>query len=456
MMERFVEIVGAANAIREDARMQPYMTEWRGTYQGRAALVLSPENVAEVSAILKLASETNTKIVTQGGNTGLTGAQIPFEHGREILLSTRRLNRVRNVDAASDVMIVEAGVTLAQAQNAAAAENRLFPLSLASEGSCSIGGNIATNAGGTAVIAYGNMRDLVLGLEVVLASGEIWNGIKALRKDNAGYDLKQMFIGSEGTLGIITAASLRLFAQPRARVVALVGLNSPAEAIALYAQAREIAGLSLTALELIPRFGLDIMVKHMGKGNPIAKAFPWYVLIELSGADSFISLAERMLEILPENAAIAQSERQANELWSLREGLSEAQKFEGASIKHDVSVPISSLAEFIRQALAELAQKFPRVRPLPFGHLGDGNLHFNISQPEGENSADFRAKTGEINAILHGLTRQFGGSIAAEHGIGRLKRELLEQVKSPVEMEMMRGLKRMLDPQNILNPGKVV
>ncbi|MDP4823724.1 MAG: FAD-binding oxidoreductase [Aestuariivirgaceae bacterium] len=456
MIERFVGIVGEAHVIREDAAMQPYMTEWRGTYQGRAALVLSPGSTAEVSAILKLASETGTKIVTQGGNTGLTGAQIPFEHGGEILLSTRRLTKIRRVDAASDAMIVEAGVTLAAAQNAARAADRLFPLSLASEGSCSIGGNIATNAGGTAVIAYGNMRDLVLGLEVVLASGEIWNGIKALRKDNAGYDLKQMFIGSEGTLGIITAASLRLFPAPRGRAVALAGLNSPAEAIALYAQAREKAGLSLTALELIPRFGMDMMVKHMGKGDPIAKAFPWYVLVELSGADSFISHVERMLEILPENAAIAQSERQANELWSLREGLSEAQKFEGASIKHDVSVPISSLSDFIAETLAELAQKFPGCRPLPFGHAGDGNLHFNISQPEGENSADFRAKTPEINALVHGFALKFGGSIAAEHGIGRMKRELLAEVKSPVEMEMMRGLKRMLDPANILNPGKVV
>lgn len=450
MIDKLANILGPKGMIREEAAMQPFLREWRDAYVGRAQAVLLPQSSAQVSEILKLAQAHKAKIVTQGGNTGLTGAQIPFEAGDEFVLSLSRMKAIRLVDAVSDAMIAEAGVTLLEAQKAAAAARRLFPLSLASEGSASIGGTISTNAGGTAVITYGNMRELVLGLEVVLANGEIWNGLKRLRKDNSGYDLKQMFIGAEGTLGIITAASLRLFPAPMGRAVGLAALASPAEAVGLYAKLREKAGLSLTALELMPRLGIELMMKHKRLRDPLAQASPWYVLIELSGAETDAHYADKLATLIPGDGVIAQSEAQADALWALREGLSEAQKLEGPSIKHDVSVPLSSLAAFVEETLAALGQSFPQVRPLPFGHAGDGNLHFNVCVPQG-----FTQKA-EVSEIVHSLTLKHEGSIAAEHGVGRMKRELLAATKSPVEMEMMRGLKRMLDPANILNPGKVV
>lgn len=450
MMEALAQLLGPKGMIREAAAMQPFLHEWRDAYVGRARAILLPETTAQVSEILKLAQAHKAKIVTQGGNTGLTGAQIPFEAGDEYVLSLKRMQRIRRMDAGADAMIAEAGVTLAHAQQAAAEAGRLFPLSLASEGSATIGGTISTNAGGTAVITYGNMRELVLGLEVVLASGEVWNGLKRLRKDNSGYDLKQIFIGAEGTLGIITAASLRLFPAPKGRAVGLAALSSPAQAVDLYAAARQAAGLCLTALELIPRFGIELMMKHAGKRDPLPSPAAWYALIELSGGDSDAHYAERLASLIPADGVIAQSLTQAEDLWALREGLSQAQKQEGPSIKHDVSVPVSSLAAFVGETLAALAQAFPQARPLPFGHAGDGNLHFNVSVPEG-----FTPKR-EVSDLVHSLTLKHEGSIAAEHGVGRLKRELLAATKSPVEMEMMRGLKHMLDPANILNPGKVV
>lgn len=450
MIERLEKLLGAENVLTQGDDKASYLQEWRGQWQGSAACVLLPKNAQEVAEIVKLARKNNAKIITQGGNTGLTAAQIAFDGVHDWVVSLKRMKKLREMDALSDVMIVEAGMSLSDAQAEAEKAGRLFPLSLASEGSCSIGGNIATNAGGTSVITHGNMRDLVLGLEVVLASGEIWHGLKALRKDNAGYDLKQCFIGSEGTLGIITAAALRLFPRPRGRAIGLFAIENVAEAIQLYARAREAAGLSLIGLELMPRFGLELVMKHQAFRDPLAAPSPWYVLIELSGAENDAHYIDRLMELAQGDGVIAQSEAQAQELWAMREGLSAAQKSEGPSIKHDVSVPVSKLPEFVEKTLAAIAQKFPEARPCPFGHAGDGNLHFNISVPEG--FADKQA----VSDLIHQAVLSYQGSIAAEHGVGLMKRDLLKASKSPLEMQMMAGLKGLFDPDHILNPGKVI
>ena len=457
LIDRFVSLVGEAHALR-DERREPYLREWRDLYVGQTPVVLRPGSVEEVSAILTLASETRTAIVPQGGNTGLVGGQIPSADGSQIVLSLGRLDRVRTLDPRGNTMTLEAGVTLQRAQEAAEAADRLFPLSLASQGTCTIGGNIATNAGGTAVIAYGNTRDLVIGLEVVLADGRIWNGLRSLRKDNTGYDLKNLFIGSEGTLGIVTAAVVKLFPRPTTVATAFVAVETPAAALELMASCRTIGARILT-FELLPRIGIEFATRHMaGTRDPLLDPSPWYVLVETEGdADTLAeSLAMAIDSGQATDATVAASIDQAKAFWRLREGLSESQRFEGGSIKHDIAVPVASVPAFLERAIAAVEALVPGCRPVPFGHLGDGNIHFNVSQPIGGDKAAFLAGWSAMNAVVHGIVADMNGSLSAEHGIGVAKRDLLPGVKSSVEMDMMRGVKHLFDPLGILNPGKVL
>jgi len=461
LLDRFAAIVGSKYLITDAAAQEPYLVELRGLYHGRTPAVLRPGTVAEVAAILKLASETRTAVVPQGGNTGLVGGQIP--HAGELLLSLTRLDRIRDVDATSNTMTCEAGVVLAKVQDAAAAVERLFPLSLAAEGSCTIGGNLSTNAGGTAVLAYGNTRDLVLGLEVVLADGRVWNGLSKLKKDNTGYDLKNLFIGAEGTLGFITAAVLKLFPRPRAVETAYVGLASPADALALFNLAGERAGGTVTSFELMSRTSVEFALRHgPGCRDPLGTPHPWYVLIELSSqAAGLRGALEDLLGAAAEqghvtDATIAASLEQRKAFWHLRDMLSDVQRFEGGSIKHDVSVPIAAVPDFIARASAAVEALIPGCRPAAFGHLGDGNVHFNVSQPVGGDTAQYLARWDDMGAAVNRIVTVLHGSISAEHGIGQLKRDLLPDVKDPVALELMRALKRTLDPNGILNPGKVL
>jgi FAD/FMN-containing dehydrogenase len=464
ILTRMAATIGARHVLTEAAAMAPHLREWRDLFRGHARAVVKPATTAEVAALMAHAHATGTPIVPQGGNTGLVGGQIPVAEGREIILSLARLDKVRAVDPVSDTMVVEAGVTLQRAQAAAEGAGRLFPLSLASEGSCTIGGNLATNAGGTAVLAYGNARDLCLGLEVVLADGRIWNGLRTLRKDNTGYDLKNLFIGAEGTLGIITAASLKLFPQPRAQAVCFAGLASPREALALFNLARARAGGQLTTFELMPRFGVEVVLRHAADArDPLETASPWYVMCELSsptpdGAAATLEalLGEALEGGLISDAAIAASGQQRNAFWRIREAMSEVQGREGGSIKHDVSVPVASVPTLLDEGVAAVTRLIPGCRPLPFGHMGDGNIHFNISQPVGADKAAFLARWDEVNAAIHAIVTRLGGSISAEHGIGRLKKHLLPSVKDPVELALMRALKATLDPTGVLNPGAVL
>jgi D-lactate dehydrogenase (cytochrome) len=461
ILARFAAIVGDRYAITEPREQEPYLTELRGLYRGRTPMVLRPGTVAEVAAILKLADATRTPIVPQGGNTGLVGGQIP--HADELVLSLTRLNRIREVDPTSNTMTCEAGVVLAKAQEAAAAADRLFPLSLAAEGSCTIGGNLASNAGGTAVLAYGNARDLVLGLEVVLADGRVWNGLSKLKKDNTGYDLKNLFVGAEGTLGVITAAVLKLYPRPRAVETAFVGLASPAAALALFGLAGELAGGTVTSFELMSRMSVEFALRHgPGCRDPLGAPHPWYVLIELSAqASGLRGTLEELLAAGAErghvdDAAIAASLDQAKSFWHLRNMLSDVQKAEGGSIKHDVSVPVAAVPDFIAAASAAVEAMIPDCRPAAFGHLGDGNVHFNVSQPVGADPAAYLARWDGMSTLVNGIVARLSGSISAEHGIGYLKRDVLPDVKDKVALELMRALKRTLDPNNILNPGKVL
>jgi len=465
LIDRLAAIVGPGNVMTEPHDVEPYSVEQRGLYHGRPAAVVRPGSVEEVAAVVRLARETATPIVPQGGNTGLVGAQVPDDSGRELIVSTQRLDRIRDVDVEGRTATVEAGVVLERVQQLADEHGLLFPLALGSQGSCRIGGNISTNAGGTGVLAYGNTRELVLGLEVVLASGEVWNGLSRLRKDNTGYDLKQLFIGGEGTLGLITAAVVRLFPKPKGRRVAYAGLNSPQRALELYRLADGRSGGNLTGVEIMSRIGVEFAVRHMeGLRDPLAEAHPWYVLLEVSSNRDDADAAATMEDILGEafergivdDAAISQSEEQAAAFWRIRHDMSLAQKPEGGSIKHDVSVPVARVPELIERAAAELEAYMPGIRPVPFGHLGDGNIHLNFSQPVGMNKQAFMDRAEDIHKIAYAIVLELDGSVSAEHGIGRLKRGQLEQVKSDVELDMMRRIKRALDPNNVFNPGRMI
>jgi FAD/FMN-containing dehydrogenase len=463
ILPRLAAIVGAKHLVTDAADMSPYLVEPRGLFKGKALCVVRPGKTEEVAAIVALCNETGTKIVPQGGNTGLVGGQIPYERGDEVLLSLVRLDRLREIDPFSNTMIVEAGMTLAQVQAEADAVERYFPLSLAAEGSCTIGGNLATNAGGTAVLAYGNARDLVLGIEVVLADGRLLSDLSKLRKDNTGYDLKHLFMGSEGTLGIITAAVLKLYPKPRAVATGFVGLADPRHALRFFDRARDRVGGEIKTFELIPRIGIDSLLKHMDHvRDPLPSPSPWYVLIELASQSE--GLEQRLLDLLENaaetgvilNAAIAASLEQRKDFWRLRELLSEVQGREGGSIKHDVSVPIADVPAFLNDVETAVTHAVPGARLFAFGHLGDGNIHCNVSQPIGADTAGFLARWDEVNEIVHAIVVAHHGSISAEHGIGRLKRQILQSVKDPVALDVMRVLKHTLDPKGILNPGKVL
>ena len=464
ILARLKAVTGEKGFIADERDMAPHLEERRELFHGRAAAVLKPASTEEVSAILQIAHEAGISVVPQGGNTGLVGGQIPDESGEAIILSLSRMNRVRAMDTLNNTLTVEAGVTLAAVQQAAADAGRMFPLSLASEGTCQIGGNLASNAGGTQVLRYGNARDLVLGLEVVLANGDVWNGLTGLRKDNTGYDLRHLFLGSEGTLGVITAAVLKLFPRPEAVTTAFVAVPDVEAAVGLLRIADTVSGGQVSAFELVPRIGLDFVTTHLdGAVDPLADRSPWYVLVEMTaGMPAHLdeameaSLKEGLEQGLVTDAAIAQSETQRAAFWRLRESLSDLQRLEGGSIKHDVSVPVSRMGDFIARATAAVEDRLPGVRPVPFGHIGDGNVHFNLSQPVAMDKAAFLDLWDEMNAIVHGIVRGMGGSISAEHGVGQLKRDEIAATKSPVEMELMRSLKRALDPKGILNPGKVV
>jgi D-lactate dehydrogenase (cytochrome) len=458
-------IVGPAGLLTLPHELAPYATDWRKRYAGKPLAVVRPASAAEVAQVVRACLDARTAIVPQGGNTGLCGAATPDASGTQIVLNLSRMNRIRGVDTRNNTMTAEAGCILANLQKAAEGAGRLFPLSLAAEGSCEIGGNLSTNAGGTAVLRYGNARELVLGLEVVLPSGEVWEGLRGLRKDNTGYDLKQLFIGAEGTLGVITAAVLKLFPLPKSHATAVVALQSPAKALALLERAQGTCGERLTGFELFSDFCLSLVLKHFrDTAAPFPRRFPHYVLMELSDTQSgegVRNLVESVLEAALEeedilDAALAQSGTQARAFWTLRDFISEAQAHEGPNIKHDVSIPISHIAEFIATTDAELERAHPGVRMVTFGHLGDGNLHYNVSAPEGVAPDAFVTHTEAINLTVHDSVARFGGSISAEHGLGQLKREEIRRYKSPLELELMRKIKRTLDPHGIMNPGKVL
>ena len=454
-------VVGATKVLTGAADLAPYCTDWRGRFSGSASCVVLPGSTEEVAAVVRACADAGTAIVPQGGNTGLCGGATPT--GGEVVIALTRLNRIRAVDADNNSITVEAGCTLHAVQQAAREIDRLFPLSLAAEGSATIGGNLATNAGGVQVLRYGNARELCLGLEVVLADGRIWNGLRALRKDNTGYDLKHLFIGAEGTLGLITAATLKLFPLPRAQATAWVAVPDPAAAVSLLGRLRDAAGDNVTAFEIVGRAGLELVLRHIPNArDPLPGKPAWQVLIELSGARDDLgdtleqALQEAAADGLVDDAALAASEAQTAALWALRENVSEAQKIEGVSIKHDIAVPVSRIAEFIARADLALAAAFPAVRIVCFGHIGDGNLHYNQSKPDAQSNSEFIEQTEAVNRIVHDLVHQLGGSISAEHGLGQLKREEVLRYKSATEMDMMRAVKQALDPRGLMNPGKLL
>jgi FAD/FMN-containing dehydrogenase len=467
LLARFTAITGAQNALTPQTHdLTHYTHENRKLVVGKTPLVLRPASTAEVAAIVRLASETGTALVPQGGHTGHAGGGVPDESGTQIVVSLERMNFIRDVDPDGNTITAEAGVVLQTLQEAAQHVGRLFPLAISSQGSCQIGGNISTNAGGTGVIAHGNMREQVLGLEVVLPSGEIWNGLRRLKKDNTGYALKQLFIGAEGTLGIITAAVLRLAPLPKGREVAWAAVPSPHAALQLLNLSLDMAGPGVTAFELIHRTPLEFVLRNApGSRDPLAQRHEWQVLMEISSGRSeqdARDLAEGIFAAgmergLVADAVIAETIAQRGALWKLRDDMGPAQWPEGISVKHDVSVPVHLLPQFLERGAQAVAQAAPEARLCAFGHMGDGNIHFNVSQPLGVNGAAYlKQRQGEIQDRVHALVLELGGSISAEHGIGRLKRDLLIATKSAVELETMRAIKRALDPKNIMNPGKVV
>jgi FAD/FMN-containing dehydrogenase len=461
-----VAAVGADHVLTATDAIAPYLTDWRKRYTGRAQAVVRPASTAEVAAVARACADHGAPIVPQGGNTGLVGGGTPDDSGRAVLLSLTRMNRVRQIDPANDTITVEAGCVLQQVQEAARARGRLFPLSLAAEGSATIGGNLSSNAGGTQVLRYGNARDLALGLEVVLAGGLVWDGLRGLRKDNTGYDLKHLFIGAEGTLGIITAATLKLFPLPRAQLTALAAVPSLDHALALLDRARAAAGAALTGFEVMSAECLRRVARELPQlRQPLPPtAAPWFALLELSDAEDEAhasALLERLFaaafdagEVI--DAVVAQSIAEARALWAIREGIPEAQARAGGNVKHDISLPVSSIPSFVAATNAALAARFAWIEPVVFGHLGDGNLHYNMAVKDGMPVALAFAQEAAINRIVHDAVAAAGGSISAEHGLGQMKREEIRRYKSPVELALMQSIKQALDPHGLMNPGKLL
>ncbi|AMW33888.1 FAD-binding oxidoreductase [Haematospirillum jordaniae] len=463
ILSELYSVVGAEGVLVDPEALDPFLREERGRYRGASSLVVRPSSVEQVSAIVRLCARHALSLVPQGGNTGLCAGAV--SDAGQVILSLGRMNRIRSIDPVNFTMTVEAGVVLETIQKAALDADRFFPLSLGAQGSCQIGGNLATNAGGLNVLRYGNARDLCLGLEVVLADGRIWNGLKRLGKDNTGYALKHLFIGGEGTLGIITAAVLKLFPRPLEKQTALCAVSDVRSVPHLLALARSLSGDQVSAFELMARFSLELACRHLDSvTDPFESPWPWYVLVEFSTTRAETDLRtvfERFLEeafeqALIGDAVIAESGRQDAAFWRMREGLPEAQKHEGASVKHDISVPIGSVPEFLERAMQAVSQAVPGIRPCPFGHVGDGNIHFNLTQPETMSSADFLAKWEDLNRIVHDIVADMGGSFSAEHGIGRLKVDEMLRYKADEEIDMMRRIKKALDPQHILNPGVIL
>jgi FAD/FMN-containing dehydrogenase len=465
VVERLKAVVGTAGYLDAPADVAPYCRSFRDDWVGRVPIVLRPKSTAEVCGIVRICADAGVAIVPQGGNTGLTGGSQPHADMSEVIISTSRLNQIRAIDTINDTITVEAGVVLKAIQEAADRADRLFPLSLGAEGSCQIGGNISTNAGGVQVLRYGNARNLVMGLEVVLPDGSVWEGLRGLRKDNTGYDMKQLFIGAEGTLGIITAAVLRLFPKPTARETAWIALDSPKAAVALLGHMRAQMGDAVSAFELMARLIIDLLLTGVpGHEDPFPQAHPWYVLTDVTSQGPPGSLHGPLSEALASaqeagiirDALIASSGAQAARLWKMRESLVEAQVSAGGTIAHDVSVPVSRIPEFIERANAAVVAAYPGVRPCAFGHVGDGNMHYNPVRPRDWDGARFKQERPHINRIVHDIVVELGGSISAEHGIGQSRLAELAHYKAPVEIEMMRSVKRALDPKGIMNPGKVV
>jgi FAD/FMN-containing dehydrogenase len=464
IIARLASICGPHNVLTAPADVAPYLTDWRGRYHGAALAVVRPGSTAEVADIVRTCGAASVPIVPQGGNTSLCGGATPDTSGHAVVLALARMNRVRALDVQNATITVEAGATLHAVQHAAAEAGMRFPLSLASEGSCTIGGNLSTNAGGTAVLRYGNAREFVLGLEVVLADGSCWDGLRGLRKDNTGYDLKQWFIGAEGTLGIITAAELKLYPAPSAAVTALAGVADVRAAIALLRLLRALLGDRVEGFELISALAMELSRKHTPGAVDALPGMPWTVLVESKDNGSEAALVTKVEAALGaaleqgivRDATVAQTGAQAQALWALRENISDAQRMEGPNIKHDISLPVSAIPAFLAEAGSALAAALPGVRCVVFGHLGDGNLHYNLSAPAGAAAQDFMDNAPRANRIVHDLVHAHGGSISAEHGIGQLKRDELTRYKSAVELDLMRRLKAALDPANLLNPGKVL
>ncbi|MEX0977130.1 MAG: FAD-binding oxidoreductase [Woeseia sp.] len=461
LLDRLKDIVGPAGWIADPDLLAPHLTEWRGVYRGNTPLMVSPDSTRQVAEIVRACAETGTGLVPQGGNTGLCGGAIPGVAGDQVLLSLRRLNAIRAVSSEDFSLVAEAGCLLVQVQTAAANAGRIFPLSLAAEGSCQIGGNLSTDAGGINVLRYGTARNQVLGLEVVLADGSIWDGLRALRKDTAGYNLKHLFIGAEGTLGIITAATLRLYPPVANTRTAFIALAAPADSVALLAFLRHELADGIDAFELIQDRALRFVLRHIpGTRVPFDVEHPWYVLLEAShpsDPEAIENVMARALErSLVQDAVIAKNESEAAALWRLRHSISEAQKLEGASLKHDVSVPVGEVGAFIGKAELAILQYLPEARVVAFGHVGDGNVHLNVSQPRSWPGERFLEEREAIAGIVYELVATFHGSISAEHGIGQAKRGYLEDYRGLVELSLMRKIKAALDPGNILNPGKVL
>jgi FAD/FMN-containing dehydrogenase len=465
LLDQLRTLVGPRGFLDQPVDLEPYIVDHRKLYRGTTPLVLRPDSTQQVAAILKTCNDARVGVVPVGGNTSYCGGATPSEDGSQIVLSLARMRKVRTVDPDNYTMIAEAGCLLADVQTAATSVDRLFPLSLGSEGSCQLGGNLSTNAGGTAVLRYGMMRDLVLGLEVVLPDGRVLDGLKSLRKDNTGYDLRDLFIGAEGTLGVITAAALKLFSRPVCLVTAFVAVSDPQAAVALLSRLRMASGDAVSTFELVPRIAIDLVTQHIPKtSDPFEERYDWYVLIEVGGgkhASGLRAAVEAELEAAMDaseivNAVFAESDAQRDALWRLRETIPEAQRLDGAGIKHDISVTTTQLPRFIVEGSAAILDIAPHGRIVAYGHMGDGNLHFNVSQARDESPADFLALAPRINRAVHDLIARYGGSFSAEHGIGRLKREELLHYKSATAIDVMRSIKHALDPNGIMNPGKVL